>query len=61
MTGEKIIIQNGRLNVPDYPMKIIKGADDDYNLFVELLSYKKVKSFAPGISHYVFDLKIDKK
>lgn len=47
--------------IPEYPIKIIKGTADNYNLNVELLSYNKVKSFAPGISHYVFDLKIDEK
>ncbi len=47
--------------VPNIAMKDIKYKAEKFKLKIKLLKYIKVKSFAPGISHYVFDLRIDKK
>lgn len=47
--------------VPDRPMEIVKGIADGYNRSVNLNIYKNVKSYAPGISHYVFDIRVDEK
>jgi len=44
--------------VPEKPMKSIQLVADDLNKKVELLRYKHVKSYAPGISHYVFDISV---
>ncbi len=46
--------------VPNITMKQINNEARKFRLNVNLLRYIKVKSFAPGISHYVFDLEIDK-
>ena len=46
--------------VPDATMEYVKKEARKFNLRVSILKYIKVKSFAPGISHYVFDLRIDK-
>lgn len=48
-------------HVPDKPLKTIKEVAEKYNRNVELLDYKQIKSYAPGISHYVFDIGIDEK
>ena len=42
-------------------MKYFKNEAKKFNININLLTHIKVKSFAPGISHYVFDLGIDKK
>jgi len=47
--------------VPNITMKNIKYHAEKFKLKIKLLKYIKVKSYAPGISHYVFDLRIDKK
>jgi len=47
--------------VPDNPLKKIQKIADDYNRLVKLINYRKVKSYAPGISHFVFDIKIEEK
>lgn len=47
-------------NVPNITMEHIKNKTRKFKLNINLLKYIKVKSFAPGISHYVFDLRIDK-
>lgn len=47
-------------DAPNTTMKHINNEARKFRLNVNLLRYKKVKSFAPGISHYVFDLEIDK-
>ena len=47
--------------VPDKPMESIQLVADDFNKKVELLQYKHVKSYAPGISHYVFDISVGGK
>ena len=48
-------------NVPDKPLKIIKEVAEKYSRNAELLDYKQIKSYAPDISHYVFDIGIDEK
>lgn len=48
-------------NVPDKPLKSIKEVVENYDRTAELLDYKQIKSYAPGISHYVFDIGIDGK
>jgi len=47
--------------VPDKPLEIIKSNLEKYNKTCELISYKHVKTYAPGISHYVFDIKVGEK
>ncbi|MCK4996600.1 MAG: class I SAM-dependent methyltransferase family protein, partial [Thermoplasmatales archaeon] len=47
--------------VPDKPLRLVKELADKYNRKAELIDYKQVKSYAPGISHYVFDIGIDEK
>jgi tRNA wybutosine-synthesizing protein 2 len=44
--------------VPDKTMEIIKKEVEKNYCSVDLIDYFHVKSYAPGISHYVFDLKI---
>jgi len=48
-------------NVPHRPYENVKKIVKKYNRYVDLFDYKIVKSFAPGISHYVFDIGIEKK
>lgn len=48
-------------NVPDKPLKIVKRLAEKYSRNVELLNHIQIKSYAPGISHYVFDIGIDEK
>jgi tRNA wybutosine-synthesizing protein 2 len=47
--------------VPERPMKIVDREVKKKKCRFKLLKYKKVKSYAPGISHFVFDIKIDIK
>jgi tRNA wybutosine-synthesizing protein 2 len=47
--------------VPQKPLKNIEKEAEKINLKMDLLEYRIVKSYAPGISHYVFDLKIGEK
>lgn len=42
-------------------IKIIKQINEKLNRSVKLLNTKHIKSYAPGISHYVFDIGIDEK
>ena len=46
--------------IPNVPLKIIGKAAERFDRKVTLLKYYKIKSYAPGISHYVFDVRIDK-
>jgi len=48
-------------NVPEKPLKIVEKEVRKNKCKFNILRYEKVKSYAPGISHFVFDLKIDKK
>ena len=45
-------------NVPDLPMSYIEKQARSFHREVDLLQIKKVKSVAPGISHYVLDVLI---
>ena len=45
--------------VPEYPLKDIQRVSEKFDRKINLINYKTVKSFAPGISHYVFDIEID--
>jgi tRNA wybutosine-synthesizing protein 2 len=47
--------------IPDKPLEFVKNVAEKYKKNVELLQYKHVKTYAPGISHYVFDIKIGEK
>jgi len=47
--------------VPDTAFEKIEKAVEKYDRHVDLIDYKCVKSYAPGISHYVFDLKVGEK
>jgi len=44
--------------VPDEPLKTIKKIAGKYNRKIKLLKCKQVKTYAPGISHFVFDIQI---
>jgi len=46
---------------PNKPMKIVEKQAEKKGCKTELLKYIHVKSYAPGISHYVFDIKIGEK
>lgn len=46
--------------VPEKPVKIIDRETKKKNCKFKILRYDKVKSYAPGISHFVFDIKIGK-
>jgi len=47
--------------VPEKPIKIVTKEAKKKNCEIKLLGYNKVKSYAPGIDHFVFDIKIGKK
>lgn len=44
--------------VPKNPLKIVREIAKRNDIETSYFKYKKVKSYAPGISHYVFDIKI---
>jgi len=43
---------------PDGPLKKIQKIADKYDRKAKILKHEHVKSYAPGISHYVLDIKI---
>ena len=47
--------------VPGALMQVVQKVAVRYNKKVYLLKYRKVKSYAPGIGHFVFDLFVDEK
>jgi tRNA wybutosine-synthesizing protein 2 len=47
--------------IPEKPIKEIEVICKKLNYECKLLEYRKVKSYAPGISHYAFDFGIDRK
>jgi len=47
--------------VPDKTLDIVENVAEKYNRKINLLNFKCVKSYAPGISHYVFDVKVGEK
>lgn len=40
------------------PSKIIENIEKKYRIITKILKYRHVKSYAPGISHYVFDIQV---
>jgi tRNA wybutosine-synthesizing protein 2 len=46
---------------PEKNLKMIKTIGDKQNVKTKLLKQVHVKSYAPGVDHFVFDLKIDEK
>jgi len=46
---------------PEEPMNRVEKIADKYDRCARLLTYKNVKSYAPGINHYVFDIKVGEK
>jgi tRNA wybutosine-synthesizing protein 2 len=46
---------------PDRPLKHINKASEKNDRKADLLKYKHIKSYAPGVSHYVLDIKIGEK
>ena len=46
---------------PDRPLKYINKASEKNDRKADLLKYKHIKSYAPGVSHYVLDIKIGEK
>jgi len=46
-------------SIPNRSLKFVQKAAKKYNRKSELLTYKNIKSYAPGISHLVLDVKID--
>lgn len=47
--------------VPDKPLKIINEIAEEHDRLAKVLNYNQIKSYAPGISHYVFDIGIEEK
>lgn len=47
--------------IPGRPLKNVRERVGELNRGVELLNYKHVKSYAPGVSHIVLDLKVSLK
>jgi len=45
--------------IPDQPIQNLKKICDLVNRELQVLEYHRVKSFAPGISHYVFDIRVE--
>ena len=48
-------------NFPNAPMDELRKVADKFDRNVKLIGYKNVKSFAPGINHFVFDVRIGEK
>jgi len=48
-------------NITSNPMDELNKVAEKFDRIVELIGYKHVKSYAPGIGHYVFDVKIGEK
>jgi tRNA wybutosine-synthesizing protein 2 len=48
-------------DVPNIPIEHINNEARKFGLIVDLQNHIKVKSFAPGISHYVFDLGVTER
>ena len=47
--------------IPNKSLQIVQEIAEKYKREIELIGYKDVKSYAPGISHFVFDIKIGEK
>ena len=44
--------------IPKKPLAFIQKSAERYNSDVELITFKKIKSYAPGVSHVVLDVKV---
>ena len=44
--------------IPDEAVNVVEEEAEKHDRRVKVLEYNKIKSYAPGIDHYVFDLKI---
>jgi len=47
--------------IPDNPINILKEIAKNQNAEINTFDYKKIKTYAPGINHYVFDIEIGGK
>ncbi|RLF57684.1 MAG: class I SAM-dependent methyltransferase family protein [Thermoplasmata archaeon] len=47
--------------IPESPLDQIQTICNPFDRVAYLLSYQKIKSYAPGISHYVFDIEIKER
>ncbi|UCD14310.1 MAG: class I SAM-dependent methyltransferase family protein [Thermoplasmatales archaeon] len=47
--------------IPDKPIKIIQETSEKYDTKARLLKYRHIKSYAPGVSHFVFDIQIGER
>ena len=47
--------------IPQKPLKIIKETTKKYNIEINQVKHRFIKSYAPGISHVVFDIEIGDK
>lgn len=47
--------------VPQKPLEIISKIAEKLSLNAKLIKYNSVKSYAPGIDHYVFDFEVKEK
>ncbi len=45
---------------PEKPLKIVEKTADKYKRNVEFLTYRVIKSYAPGVSHIVLDIQVGK-
>jgi tRNA wybutosine-synthesizing protein 2 len=48
-------------NVKDYSNIIFDDISKRYNIDINFLKKKHIKSYAPGVGHYVFDIKVGEK
>ena len=48
-------------NIPNEPIDEVSKVAEKFDRTVNLIGYKHVKSYAPGVGHYVFDVKIGEK
>jgi tRNA wybutosine-synthesizing protein 2 len=47
--------------MPNYPHNTLTEIAKNQNTEIKTFEYKKVKSYAPGINHYVFDIEVGEK
>ena len=45
---------------PEKPLKMVEKTAKKYKRIVELLTYRIIKSYAPGVSHIVLDIQVGK-
>ncbi len=44
--------------IPNKPLNSLEKIANEFNRKIKLIQYRKVKSYAPGISHFVFDISV---